>query len=119
MRIFNLSAFAFAGAILTIIVAPASAIASDNGLAYVIHQIEIKGDRSCMVGHYHFGDAKSRVSKENALRLARDQWSDFVALEYGTAWAHHSLSADRGRKCSKKGATYVCSVSSRPCKRGH
>ncbi len=82
-----------------------------------IHTLKRERGKLCMVGHYHSGVGYSNKSKADALRKARHKWFAFVDLEYGPAWSHWSLAANKGVKCTKDYGRYRCSLEGRPCRR--
>lgn len=91
------------------------ATADNTGLEKV-HQLKREGDKLCMVGHFHYGQADSDKSKDAAERQAIVNWANFVALEYGTDWWSWKLAADRSTKCVRNNTGYLCSVEGRPCR---
>lgn len=91
------------------------ALADNTGLES-IHELKREGNRLCMVGHFHYGQAEAQKSKGAAERAAILAWANFVALEYGTDWWSWKLAADRGMKCERNAGIYRCFAEGRPCR---
>ena len=92
-----------------------SAQADSTGFAS-IHTLSQRGNKLCMVGHYHYGADSSTRSKADALKNAQRKWADFVIVEYGTDWGRFSAATSKGIKCSGDAGGYHCSIEASPCK---
>ena len=91
--------------------------ADDSGLASALHTLARERGKICMVGHFHSGTSSDKKSKRIARKAAIKSWEEFTDWEYGSDWAKFSRSRNQGKKCSKSGKTWRCSVEARPCRR--
>lgn len=103
---------ATASTLLILSVCPAAA--DDTGIA-VIHTMRREGRALCFLDHFHYGSSKGVASERLAKVAALKSWSNFVALEYGSDWAHYSRAHSRSIKCERDGTVWGCLVEARPC----
>ncbi len=123
MRI-PVSAFLFAAGFLVLSVAASAPAGAKNPSAtpYLtgmenIHPLSRRGNRLCMVGHFHFGADSSNTSKARALENAKRKWAVFVTMEYGTAWGRFDRAIARKARCSgDRKSGFYCKVKASPCR---
>jgi hypothetical protein len=95
------------------------AMAGDNGIAAVIHQLRAEGGKVCQDGHFHIGTSPQLDNKDQALKLAIRNWSEFTIVEYGTDWGNFAAGGDRSTDCwQETSAQWICKVKARPCRAG-
>lgn len=99
------------------IVAVAPAVADETGFA-AMHDWRREGNKTCMVGHFHYGQSYGIPSKKQAEVAAIKDWQGFTAFEYGSTWANFSLAGSRGIRCEQGASGWGCNVEARPCKPG-
>jgi len=107
------AAYALAGAVLLVTLAPA--FADDTGFAYS-HALRKERGRLCMADHYHSGSGEGRT-KGSARKAAIRSWAGFTNFEYGTAWARYSLAASKSTRYTKAAFGWTAYVDARPCRR--
>lgn len=95
-----------------------SAMADDTGLAQVLHDLRREGNKLCQVTHTHYASSSGQPSMKAAQLVAKKNWSEFTAWEYGTDWGNPNLAGSPDMRCSQSGGTWSCDLEARPCKLG-
>jgi hypothetical protein len=89
--------------------------AAVTGLA-ASHNLRREGGRVCFSDHYHYGSSLGQGNERAAQAVAVKSWSEFVDLEYGSAWASYNAASGKDLKCSQSSAGWGCDLSARPCR---
>ncbi len=89
--------------------------AAVTGLA-ASHDLRREGGRICFADHYHYGSSLGQANQRAAQSVAITSWSDFVDLEYGSAWSSYKAASSKDLKCSQSSAGWGCDLSARPCR---
>lgn len=87
--------------------------AGQTGLDGIHAKIRV-GKKVCFDGHSHSGYGAG-PSKKAAEVAAIKSWADFVALEYGTDWAHFGKTIKQSMRCSQSAAGWTCDLDATPC----
>ena len=104
---------ALAAAVLSTAVS-APVVADETGLAS-IHTWRKAGKRTCFVDHFHDGQG-SNANRAKAEAEAVKNWTDFTALEYGSAWGNFKIADQKRMNCTQGAQGFVCDVSAIPCR---
>ncbi len=90
------------------------AFAGETGLDGIHAKMRV-GNKVCFDGHSHPGSGGG-PSKKVAEYAAVQSWADFVALEYGSDWAHYNKSYRPSMRCSQSAAGWSCDLDATPCR---
>jgi hypothetical protein len=85
-----------------------------GGLEFLHDKVRI-GGHTCMKDHTHTGKGGDAHQHAAMSKAARD-WSDFTALEYGAAWGHYAIAANKAMSCGQLRDAWMCQVEAVPCR---
>lgn len=88
--------------------------ADETGLASS-HNLRKERGTTCMADHFHSGYGEG-ATKAAARAEAAKSWSEFVAFEYGTAWARFGRAGSVTTKYVKASKGWSATVEGRPCR---
>ena len=99
----------------TAVILLASPAPTQAGGLEFLHDKVLIGGHVCMKDHTHTGRGGDHHQAVAMTKAARD-WSDFTALEYGAAWGHFGIAANKQMQCGQLRATWMCQVEAVPCR---